>query len=76
MKPFSPTLSFILNLALGILGTALGVIFLIVWWKTKDDADKIVVEIKNKPRLEIPPGMFDLPTVGEDEGQHQVGHGE
>lgn len=50
---FEPTLSFNINLVIGILGLVLGSIFFILWRKSKRDNLLLLEKIKNKPKISI-----------------------
>ena len=75
MAQFAPTLSFVLNLVVGIVGIALGIAFVVAWQRTKDDVDAIVTEIKNKPKIDITPSMVDLGAMAENPSQQEDGQG-
>ena len=53
MQTFNATLSFNLNLVVGIVGIALAIVFGIAWKRTKKSADKIVAAIKDKPKIRL-----------------------
>jgi len=57
---FTATLSFNLNLVFGTLGIILGIIFLIVWQKTKTNSDLLIEKIINKPKISINTSGIDL----------------
>ena len=51
--PFRATLSFNLNLVVGILGLLLGIAFGIAWFRTRQSGNAIITAIKNKPRMRL-----------------------
>lgn len=55
---FTPTLAFILNLLVGLVGIALGIAFGIMWSRTTSDINAVKTTIKNKPRI-----PFQAPAV-------------
>ena len=52
-KPFQPTLSFNLNLVIGVIGLLLGLAFGIAWYRSSQSATTVVASIKNKPRMRL-----------------------
>jgi nitrogen fixation/metabolism regulation signal transduction histidine kinase len=71
-KVFSPTLSFNLNLVIGLIGVLFGIIFLILWQKTKGSCDRVIEKIINKPKISIVPSgiginqvMINSETIGK-----------
>lgn len=64
-KPFKITLSFNLNAIAGTLGIVLGAAFLVAWFKTKKNLDKIIQTIKNKPKIEFTPRITNVGKIEE-----------
>lgn len=52
-EPFVPTLEFILNLVIGILGLVLGFAFWIAWRQTKKGVNQVINNIKAKPKIKV-----------------------
>jgi hypothetical protein len=50
---FVPTISFNINLVIGILGLSLGFVFLVLWQKSKKQTDILLDKIKTKPKISI-----------------------
>ncbi len=48
------TADIFLNMLFGILSMALGIISLIVWQRSKINFKKVIADIKNKPKYEMP----------------------
>lgn len=63
-ETFKVTLSFNLNLVVGIIGIVLGIAFLRAWQKTKKNLDEIIKTIKDKPKFEF---TADTTNIGEME---------
>ena len=63
---FSLTLTIFLNLTLGIIGLVLAIIFAIAWYKSGKNLETIIHGIKNKPRMEVPPEMCNVGSIGEN----------
>jgi|GEM_PF-2293196 len=53
MQEFKATLSFNLNLVLGVIGIVLAIAFGIAWKRTKKSAEAIVGSIKSKPKIRL-----------------------
>jgi hypothetical protein len=51
--PFQATLSFNLNLVIGVVGLLLGFAFGIAWYRSRQNATNIVSAIKSKPRMRL-----------------------
>ena len=52
-QEFTPTLTFNINLVIGILGVVLGLMFLILWRKSKIECTALMDRIKNKPKISV-----------------------
>jgi hypothetical protein len=52
-QKFVPTISFNINLVIGILGLSLGFVFLILWQKSQKQTDVLLDKIKTKPKISI-----------------------
>lgn len=66
-ETFKLTLSFNLNLVVGIIGIVLGIAFLLAWQKTKKNLEEIIKTIKDKPKFEFTPSVTN---IGEMEGEN------
>jgi hypothetical protein len=60
---FSLTLSMFLNYLVGGLGLALGVVFGIAWYRSRQDFQSLVNDIKQKPKMEIIPEAVDVGSL-------------
>ena len=69
---FSPTLSFNINLVVGIVGIFLGIAFAIAWKKSKTTVSNLIEKIKNKPKVPISPSFMNVGALDQqnvvDEG--------
>ena len=72
-KVFSITLSFNLNLVIGLLGIVLGVAFLFAWQRTKSNFDEIIKRVKDKPKVELMPLVTNIGEIQEKDGEKQKG---
>ncbi len=61
---FKLTLTIFLNVTLGIIGIVLSIIFAIAWYKSGKNLGTIIKGIKNKPRMEVPPEMCNVGSIG------------
>jgi hypothetical protein len=62
---FDVTLLLFLNVMIGGLGAILGIVFYVMWRKTKKSVRNIVDRIKNKPKVEFHPGISDIGPIEE-----------
>jgi hypothetical protein len=63
---FKVTLSILLNFLIGIVSFMFCIIAGVVWYQQQRDLTSVIETIRNKPRHEIPPGVFSVGTVRKD----------
>ncbi|MDA2929324.1 hypothetical protein MYX84_05150 [Acidobacteria bacterium AH-259-O06] len=65
-EDFSLTLSLFLNYLFGVVGVILAICFGIAWYKSHKSVGKVLVAIKNKPKMEIGASTLQVgPLTGE-----------
>jgi len=60
---FVTTLSFNLNLVVGIIGLFLGIAFAIAWRRSHTSIVKLIEVIKNKPKMPVPPSFVNIGAI-------------
>ena len=65
---FSPTLSFNINLVVGIVGIFLGIAFANAWQKSRDTVSNLIEKIKNKPKVPVSPSFMNVGALDQQEG--------
>ncbi|GIW50777.1 MAG: hypothetical protein KatS3mg081_0132 [Gemmatimonadales bacterium] len=59
-EAFVPTLPFVLNLLVGLVGIGLGVGFGIAWRRTSVDLERLIGQIKAKPKMVVVPKVTNI----------------
>ncbi len=59
-QQFEATLSFNINLVIGIVGIVLGIAFGIAWWKSRGSVAALIKRIKSKPKVPLTPSLLDV----------------
>jgi len=62
---FVSTLSFNVNLIVGILGIILGAAFGIAWHRTRTTTDSLIEKIKNKPKVPVTPSFMNVGALDQ-----------
>ena len=65
---FNPTLSFNINLVIGIVCIFLGVAFAIAWAKSRTKVCNLIEKIKNKPKVPISPSFLNVGALEQQNG--------
>ena len=62
---FVPTLSFNINLVVGIIGIIIGIAFAFAWKKSSVTVSNLLEKIKNKPKVPISPSFMNVGALNQ-----------
>jgi len=59
-EKFVSTLSFNINLVVGLIGILLGAAFAVAWKKSRVTVNDLIRKIKDKPKIPVPPSFLNI----------------